>query len=99
MASGKENKEKPCKGRASWKHTQARNDTSSKNRILKEKLYWLGRFYIQEDFLIYAAVLICFGEYTTQHMYSKGLFHKPSLLECAFPHPYHLLCFYFHRCG
>lgn len=93
MASGKENKEKPWKGRTSYKHIEAWNDTFSRNRILKEALYWLGCFYIQEVFLIYAAVLICIREYTTRCIYSKGLFYKPSLPECSSPHPLVVLPF------
>lgn len=93
MASGKENKEKPWKARTSYKHIQAWNDTFSKNKILKEALYWLGCFYIQEVFLIYAAVLICIREYTTRYVYSKGLFYEPSLPECSSPHPFVVLPF------
>lgn len=93
MASGKENKEKPWKGRTSYKHIEAWNDTFSRNRILKEALYWLGCFYIQEVFLIYAAVLSCIREYTTRCTYSKDLFYKPSLPECSSPHPLVVLPF------
>lgn len=39
MASGKENKEKPCEGRTSYNHIQARNVTFS-NKADKKALDW-----------------------------------------------------------